>query len=500
MEPVCLARRALAVALAAGGAACVEVSAQPEPRTILECAADAGVEAQPPEPCDDSDIIVLLDRSGSMVDHPFAPRPNAELGDAVWMFGLGGGSDSRRLATRPTNFDIAHRIVQRVVDEAAKSSPFASSINVEVIGFPSPTARGCTASEPASPTQALGSWRRPRAGRDATPLEPALGQVARVIATRGSSRRVRLLLITDGKQDCGGRKVAYDSGEMRELLNSQLSSVASRVAGAEVILFDRPESEGDAAQRAFDAVFEGRCRVTPAPAPPPPARMSGPQPFPDVVAVGRDGAWPCSGVLIGSSSGGEHARGRLVLTARHCLPATEVALVGTSTAAAPTIAVRAMIPHPDPAIDASLLVLDRPAVRPTHPMRAATDDAAPAGVVRVVGFGADDARGTHGAGDLHVVDLPMSGWGCDPRSAEALGCLPGFELVARGNGGHDACRGDSGAPAFERTPCGWRLLGIVSRSVPDARRACGDGGIYTRVDAIAPWIAATVSLLGDDSP
>jgi hypothetical protein len=41
---------------------------------------------------------------------------------------------------------------------------------------------------------------------------------------------------------------------------------------------------------------------------------------------------------------------------------------------------------------------------------------------------------------------------------------------------------------FERSADGLRLVAVTSRPIPGARLRCGDGGIYTRVDAIASWL------------
>lgn len=487
---------ACAVALLAG---CVEVAAQPAASVLEQCVIDAGVDAPvaQPAPCPASDILVLLDRSSSMVDHPFAPHWHLA---ARWLTRALGGHDARApkvLARWPTNFDVAQRIVQRVVAAAASDSaahPGDPPIDVRIIGFPAPGADlRCEASSPTAAAEAL-AWPAPGRHGNQTPLEAALEAAAAAVAGNPRARPSRILLLTDGKQDCGGRRREYSQEALAEHLASRAATAGLSIAGGEAVVFDAPVATADAVQRALDKLFPQRCHLVAAPPPPAaPAPPISPHPYPDVVAVGGDGRWPCAGVLLAVPPGAGAVAGRYVLTARHCLPAAAVALVATSSAPAPTIAVAATIGHPDPAVDAAILVLARPPMRPTHRARSAADRLPPAGVIRVVGLGADDAGGAHGAGDLHIVDLPANGWGCEGRAGAALGCRAGFEFAVRGNGGHDACRGDSGGPAFERTPCGWRLIGIVSRAIPSSRRACGDGGIYTRIDAIAPWIDEVIA-------
>ena len=444
---------------------CRDAAAQPAASPSATC--DEFVDEEKSE-CDDSDVLVLLDRSSSMV----APPP-------------AGGS---------TNFDAAQKILDEVVAAAAARSVSAKRvIEVRVIGFPDPDgARGNCDATAAVASDVAKRWRAPRARRgDRTPLLQTLSRVSRTVNAYPPGHRVRLLLITDGEHWCP-RKVPYDSKDLVAKLAQVSAGANGRIVGAEAIVLGSEDLDA-AAQRALDAAFPGKCRVIP-------SRRLLPRPvgrFPDVVAVGRDGSWPCSGVLVETPARAVRARGRVVLTARHCLPATQVALLDTSTRSAQTVAVVGTHAYPDPDVDAALLVLERAVDRPTHVMRGSADRDAPVGVLRIVGIGADDVEGAHGGGDLHVVDLPMSGWGCDARTAARSGCRVGTEFVVRGNGGNDACRGDSGAPAFEQTGCEWRLLGLVSRSLPAARRPCGDGGIYTRIDALAPWLVEQVTSLAE---
>ena len=55
----------------------------------------------------------------------------------------------------------------------------------------------------------------------------------------------------------------------------------------------------------------------------------------------------------------------------------------------------------------------------------------------------------------------------------------------------DSCYGDSGGPLYVPTEEGDFLVGLVSRGRSDAKRDCGDGGVYTLLSAHLPWIAET---------
>jgi secreted trypsin-like serine protease len=52
----------------------------------------------------------------------------------------------------------------------------------------------------------------------------------------------------------------------------------------------------------------------------------------------------------------------------------------------------------------------------------------------------------------------------------------------------DSCNGDSGGPAYVQVDGEWHLAGATSRATASSLRPCGDGGIYTRIDAYEEWI------------
>jgi secreted trypsin-like serine protease len=59
--------------------------------------------------------------------------------------------------------------------------------------------------------------------------------------------------------------------------------------------------------------------------------------------------------------------------------------------------------------------------------------------------------------------------------------------------GEDTCDGDSGGPVFEWDGTDWRIVAVTSRPIACARRRCGDGGVYVRVDRIERWLSGVVA-------
>jgi hypothetical protein len=207
------------------------------------------------------------------------------------------------------------------------------------------------------------------------------------------------------------------------------------------------------------------------------------------VAVGGPNGYVCSGVVVDRSH---------VLTARHCLPATQVAVATEVKSATIQRAVVSVHTPPDPAVDLALLVLQEPLDVTLHPVRNRTDFEPPRGRVWLAGFGAQDPTGRLGFGTRHVTFDLAEGWGCDPAFGGLLGCHPSHELVLDGSGDRDTCSGDSGGPVFEiirrGDMCNLRLIAITSRAVMRSTVACGQGGIYSRVDVIWPWLSRFVTI------
>jgi hypothetical protein len=227
----------------------------------------------------------------------------------------------------------------------------------------------------------------------------------------------------------------------------------------------------------------------------PPCRVceAAPSGFPEVVAVGRRGHYWCSGVVVSPYA---------VLTARHCLPADTV-LFGESIHGAAELrrAIRVHLPT-EPQADVAVLELESSLEVRAPPRRLAGDDSPPASALSHVGFGASTPHGALGFGFKHTLGLDGRGWGCDREHALEMGCDPGFEMFVPGSPGRDTCQGDSGGALYEFVPqvpaCvdevsrmrGFRrrLIGLTSRTVSRATVACGQGGIYTRFDQLAPWL------------
>ncbi|MFO0618994.1 MAG: trypsin-like serine protease [Polyangiaceae bacterium] len=205
--------------------------------------------------------------------------------------------------------------------------------------------------------------------------------------------------------------------------------------------------------------------------------------FADVVLVGTEKGWFCTAFVVGHHS---------LLTAKHCGSVTQVGVGDSDTGELRRGRVAQRRPHD--VLDVQMLRVDLELGGATHLRRRREDDSAPMGELRAVGFGARDSTGVFAAGRRSIVDLTSVGWGCDGTRAATSGCLEGEELVIPGTPGDDTCRGDSGGPVFELIPstetrsCDYRLVGLVSRSVPNPAATCGSGGIYVRADRISDWI------------
>ena len=156
--------------------------------------------------------------------------------------------------------------------------------------------------------------------------------------------------------------------------------------------------------------------------------------------------------------------------------------------------------HPDHGRDPSgrvgggslvMLVLDEdvsPDVARPRPFASPAEvDAAK--LLRVVGFGATDSFGSTGVGVRRQADIPIvvSEGGRDAGARKRYGCVAG-EMVAISPVGHDTSNGDGGGPAYIEVEGEWLLAAIAARTVSNATRSSGDGGIYVRLDKYQDWV------------
>jgi len=218
--------------------------------------------------------------------------------------------------------------------------------------------------------------------------------------------------------------------------------------------------------------------------------------FPDCVAVGNANGWACTGTLIAPN---------VVLSAGHCATVATKVFFGANVKKKGTIIkVDRAVRHPDykksdNSNDLLLLILDKPAsVKPRKLAATAAISGATEG--RAVGFGNVDITGSYGYGIKRQVDIPIGSPGCSGKvngksDAAAYGCHANLEIVAgKSILTRDSCRGDSGGPFYIRSNGDWLLAGAVSRATKGAKRTCGDGGIYVRVDKYRGWIEKTAHI------
>lgn len=203
--------------------------------------------------------------------------------------------------------------------------------------------------------------------------------------------------------------------------------------------------------------------------------------FPDCCAVGDEVDYFCSGTLIAPN---------VVVTAEHCTNPKRVFLKGRDVSkpeSGETINVKKSFSHPE--VDLQVLVLEQDStVKPRHIAQSAEVQGTQ---VTLVGFGTVDFDGTKGFGQKRRVTVPISSIDCgSAEDAAEFGCQIGKEMVAGHRGLlRDSCRGDSGGPAYIRTPLGGlALAGVTSRGIRNTEKVCGDGGIYVRVDKFIDWI------------
>jgi secreted trypsin-like serine protease len=202
----------------------------------------------------------------------------------------------------------------------------------------------------------------------------------------------------------------------------------------------------------------------------------------DCVAIGSADDWCCTGTLVAPN---------VVVTAGHCHGGcSDRVFVGDNVEqldVGTVVAVAEAVRHPDYddthlANDLTVLILEKDADVTPRPI-ADPDALAGAHTVRLAGYGNTDVDSMGGYGLRRMVDVPLAS--NDPKyGADAdKEFVAGAPFLDR-----DSCNGDSGGPAYVASGGKWFLAGATSRATASAVRRCGDGGIYTRLDAFDEWV------------
>lgn len=205
--------------------------------------------------------------------------------------------------------------------------------------------------------------------------------------------------------------------------------------------------------------------------------------FPDCVAVGSEFRFCCTGTLVASN---------VVVTAGHCHEGNcrSRIFIGpdiTRPTEGRTVNVATAVIHPQYGQgahnDLAVLILAEDVTNTPPREIASTPVVDTARSFRLVGYGNTDVNSTGGFGLRRMVDVPRASnrpiFGADPN----LEFVAGMPFLNK-----DSCNGDSGGPAYALSNGAFLLAGATSRATRTARRPCGDGGIYVRMDQYVEWI------------